>query len=197
MYAIIAGVHRTLCYVSLGQPCSNVYNIILSYSIMRASYVRKDVRQMALDLLIWIRSYMDRTFAFRSSCCEGVCGSCAMLINSTNTLACVQPIWLLDSYILYYPLPHFYVVKDLVPDLKPFYEQHTYISPFHVSFDSSGFSNLLKCAKNLLNMSNMYLSFKRIFPISLGAKLYLVLVHSFVKIGLGLARIKGFMVLIN
>ena len=43
---------------------------------------------MVLDAIIKIKSDMDATLSFRRSCREGICGSCAMNINGSNTLAC-------------------------------------------------------------------------------------------------------------
>lgn len=46
----------------------------------------------------------------------GICGSCAMNINGGNTLACLSRVDRDTSKALkIYPLPHTYVVKDLVP----------------------------------------------------------------------------------
>src|SRR6201996_8620944 len=42
---------------------------------------------MVLDALIYIKNSMDPTLAFRRSCREGVCGSCAMNIGGRNPLA--------------------------------------------------------------------------------------------------------------
>lgn len=85
---------------------------------------------MVLDALIKIKDEMDSTLTFRRSCREGVCGSCAMNINGTNTLACTRHLdeWTGDMRI--YPLPHMYVVKDLVPDLKEAYKQYASIEPW-------------------------------------------------------------------
>src|SRR3546814_4768203 len=47
---------------------------------------------MVLDALIKIKNETDATLTFRRSCREGVCGSCAMNIDGTNTLACTKPI---------------------------------------------------------------------------------------------------------
>ena len=47
-----------------------------------------DCGPMVLDALIWIKNTIDPTLTFRRSCREGVCGSCAMNIDGTNTLAC-------------------------------------------------------------------------------------------------------------
>merc|ERR1719443_784718 len=51
-----------------------------------------------------------------------------MNINGTNTLACLCKISEGDMKI--YPLPHMYVLKDLVPDMSNFYEQHKQVKPF-------------------------------------------------------------------
>lgn len=46
----------------------------------------------------------------------GICGSCAMNINGGNTLACTRRIDTnLSKVSKIYPLPHMYVIKDLVP----------------------------------------------------------------------------------
>ena len=51
---------------------------------------RDDCGPMVLDALIWIKNKIDPTLTFRRSCREGVCGSCAMNIDGTNTLACTR-----------------------------------------------------------------------------------------------------------
>ena len=72
---------------------------------------------MVLDALIKIKNETDTTLTFRRSCREGICGSCAMNIDGTNTLACLKPIEDCKGDVKIYPLPHMPVVKDLVPDL--------------------------------------------------------------------------------
>lgn len=86
---------------------------------------------MMLDALIRIKNEVDPTLTFRRSCREGICGSCAMNIDGVNTLACLCRIPVdtkQESKI--YPLPHTYVVKDLVPDLTQFYKQYKSIKPY-------------------------------------------------------------------
>lgn len=85
---------------------------------------------MVLDALIKIKNEVDPTLTFRRSCREGICGSCAMNINGTNTLACICKINDDAKPIKIYPLPHMYVVKDLVPDMSNFYAQYAYIEPY-------------------------------------------------------------------
>ncbi|KAL3123395.1 hypothetical protein niasHT_004567 [Heterodera trifolii] len=86
---------------------------------------------MVLDALIKIKNEMDPTLTFRRSCREGICGSCAMNIGGENTLACICNIEKDTKYSTkIYPLPHMYVVKDLVPDMTLFYEQYASVQPW-------------------------------------------------------------------
>ena len=84
---------------------------------------------MVLDALIKIKSENDPTVTFRRSCREGVCGSCAMNVDGTNTLSCIKPIDEVKGDVKIYPLPHLSVVKDLVGDLTDFYAQLSLIKP--------------------------------------------------------------------
>ena len=53
-----------------------------------------------------------------------------MNIDGTNTLACLSYIDKSDKPTKIYPLPHMYVIKDLVPDMSNFYEQYRSIEPW-------------------------------------------------------------------
>jgi succinate dehydrogenase / fumarate reductase iron-sulfur subunit len=85
---------------------------------------------MVLDALIWIKNTIDPTLTFRRSCREGVCGSCSMNIDGTNTLACTKSMDDIKGAVKIYPLPHMPVVKDLVPDMTTFYAQYASIEPW-------------------------------------------------------------------
>ena len=85
---------------------------------------------MVLDALIHIKNDIDSTLTFRRSCREGICGSCAMNIDGTNTLACVKHMDDVKGEIKIYPLPHMDVVKDLVADLSKAYAQYASIKPW-------------------------------------------------------------------
>lgn len=89
-----------------------------------------DCGPMVLDAIIKIKSEIDPTLTFRRSCREGICGSCAMNIDGTNTLACTKAIADVKGEVKIYPLPHLEVIKDLVPDLTNFYAQHASIEPW-------------------------------------------------------------------
>jgi succinate dehydrogenase / fumarate reductase iron-sulfur subunit len=85
---------------------------------------------MVLDALIAIKNEIDPTLTFRRSCREGICGSCAMNIDGTNTLACLKPIDAVKGTVKINPLPHMAVVKDLVPDLSMAYAQLRSVEPW-------------------------------------------------------------------
>ncbi|MGH7095381.1 MAG: succinate dehydrogenase iron-sulfur subunit [Stellaceae bacterium] len=89
-----------------------------------------EIAPMVLDALIKIKNEVDTSLTFRRSCREGICGSCAMNIDGTNTLACLKPIEDIKGDVKIYPLPHLPVIKDLVPDLSHVYAQYQSIQPW-------------------------------------------------------------------
>ena len=86
---------------------------------------------MMLDVLFKIKDEQDNSLAFRRSCREGICGSCAMNINGVNTLACLSKV---DKTTYgsqkIAPLPHMFVVRDLVVDMANFYSQYKSVEPY-------------------------------------------------------------------
>eukprot|EP00959_Pyramimonas_sp_CCMP1952_P098876 2067227-Pyramimonas_sp.AAC.1 len=90
---------------------------------------------MMLDVLLKVKDEMDSTLSLRRSCREGICGSCAMNINGTNTLACLCAVDTNASKITIAPLPHMHVVKDLVVDMANFYAQYKSIKPWLITSD--------------------------------------------------------------
>jgi len=83
-----------------------------------------------LEGLFHIFENIDGSLAFRSSCREAVCGSCAMHINGMYRLACKTQIGVLGSRITIRPLAHLPVIKDLITDLTPFFEHLKEIKPY-------------------------------------------------------------------
>ena len=65
------------------------------------------------------------------SCAHGICGSDGLTINSQSALACQKLVKDYDytKEILIEPLKYFVVVKDLIVDLKPFFERIKSINP--------------------------------------------------------------------
>uniref|UniRef100_A0A6U0GPG5 Succinate dehydrogenase [ubiquinone] iron-sulfur subunit, mitochondrial n=1 Tax=Helicotheca tamesis TaxID=374047 RepID=A0A6U0GPG5_9STRA len=123
-----------------------------------------DCGPMVLDALIKIKSEQDPTLTFRRSCREGICGSCAMNINGTNTLAClcyIEPKGSGDTSgkaTKIYPLPHMYVLKDLVPDMGNFYEQYRSIEPWLQSKEGKkeGQAEFLQSREDRAKLDGMY-----------------------------------------
>jgi succinate dehydrogenase / fumarate reductase, iron-sulfur subunit len=89
-----------------------------------------DCGPMVLDALIWIKNKVDPTLAFRRSCREGICGSCAMTLDGTNWLACTRFISDLATPATVYPLANMRIIKDLVPDLTHVFAQYAMIEPW-------------------------------------------------------------------
>jgi succinate dehydrogenase / fumarate reductase iron-sulfur subunit len=86
---------------------------------------------MVLDALVKITDEIDPSLSFRRSCREGVCGSCSMNIDGTNTLACLTPMDSLKNGVSRItPLPHLPVLKDLIADLSGLYAQYELIEPW-------------------------------------------------------------------
>ncbi|XP_043579289.1 succinate dehydrogenase [ubiquinone] iron-sulfur subunit, mitochondrial [Bombus pyrosoma] len=114
---------------------------------------------MILDALIKIKNEIDPTLTFRRSCREGICGSCAMNIGGTNTLACISKIDTdTNSTSKIYPLPHMYIVKDLVPDLNNFYNQYKSIQPWLQRGDGqeSGSKQYLQSVEDRKKLDGLY-----------------------------------------
>ncbi|MBW2145842.1 MAG: succinate dehydrogenase iron-sulfur subunit [Deltaproteobacteria bacterium] len=93
--------------------------------------VENEEQTSVLDALFRIRDGEDSTVAFRCACRVGMCGSCAMVINGRERLACKTIIGdLPPGEITVRPLNHFPVVKDLTVDLQPFFEKYRKIQPY-------------------------------------------------------------------
>jgi len=120
----------------------------------------KSCGPMILDALIKLKED-DPTLTFRRSCREGICGSCAMNIAGTNTLACLKKISeSVDekNVIRIFPLPHMRIIRDLVPDLNNFYEQHKSIKPYLIPDNSKRGKNkeLLQSKDDRKQLDGLY-----------------------------------------
>ncbi|KAJ6796833.1 iron sulfur subunit of succinate dehydrogenase and ribosomal protein S14 Precursor isoform X1 [Iris pallida] len=119
-----------------------------------------DCGPMVLDALIKIKNEVDPTLTFRRSCREGICGSCAMNIDGDNGLACLTKIKSdgggASSAIT--PLPHMYVVKDLVVDMTNFYSQYKSVEPWLKRKDAKpeGGKEVLQSKKDRAKLDGMY-----------------------------------------
>ena len=115
-----------------------------------------DCGPMVLDAVIKIKNEIDSTLTFRRSCREGVCGSCAMNIDGTNTLACTKYINDVKGDVKIFPLPHLPVVKDLVPDLTDVYEQYKTIEPWIKTDSQQGKREQKQSVENRKKLDGLY-----------------------------------------
>ena len=76
-----------------------------------------------LDALLHVREHVDPTLAFRYACRAGMCGSCAVVINGREGLACQTTIASLGTDVVRVaPLRSLPVQRDLMVDMRPFFE---------------------------------------------------------------------------
>ncbi len=130
----------------------------MKFKIKRSEGVRFDIfdvtvrpRMSVLEALFQIQDEQDSTLAFRYSCRGAVCGSCAMLINKKQRLACrtqvseisgervispaaygpvAIPLIKTGDDILIEPLPNLPVIKDLIVDWEPFFKHYREMKPW-------------------------------------------------------------------
>ena len=89
-----------------------------------------------LDVLEYVKGNFDGTLSFRRSCAHGICGSDAMRINGRNRLACKTLVKdLHSSKITVEPLLGLRVIKDLIVDMEPFFENYRSVLPYFINND--------------------------------------------------------------
>lgn len=92
--------------------------------------VEAEETDRVLDLLHAVKWQHDGSLAFRRSCGHGICGSDAMMINGRNGLACKVLVKGLPQPVVVEPMRGFPVVKDLIVDLRGFFEKYRAIKPY-------------------------------------------------------------------
>ncbi|EOM75450.1 succinate dehydrogenase iron-sulfur subunit [Rhodococcus rhodnii] len=92
-----------------------------------------------LNLLLYVKGYLDGTLTFRRSCAHGICGSDAMRVNGVNRLACkllmkdMLPADGKPVTITIEPIRGLPVEKDLVVDMEPFFDAFRAVKPFLIT----------------------------------------------------------------
>ncbi|VDO36924.1 unnamed protein product [Heligmosomoides polygyrus] len=87
-----------------------------------------------------------------------------MNIGGENTLACIHRIDTDTSKVTkIYPLPHMFIIKDLVPDMNLFYEQYSSIQPWlqkkeHITLGQKQLYQSIKERERLVRL------FRSVFP---------------------------------
>lgn len=84
----------------------------LSYSLN----IHPDGSLTILDILNFIKEEKEPTLSYRSMCRSGVCGTCAVRVNSKPVLACKTKVLDFGDVVKIEPLLGLPVVKDLVVD---------------------------------------------------------------------------------
>jgi succinate dehydrogenase / fumarate reductase iron-sulfur subunit len=81
-----------------------------------------------LDGLIYIIEKLDPSLGLRYNCRFKICGSCAVLVNGRQMLACETQVT--EIQVQVDPLPHFKVIKDLIVDIEPFMKKMEAVVPY-------------------------------------------------------------------
>ncbi|MCK2238296.1 MULTISPECIES: succinate dehydrogenase iron-sulfur subunit [unclassified Crossiella] len=93
-----------------------------------------------LNLLHYVKWYVDGSLTFRRSCAHGVCGSDAMRINGVNRLACKVLVKDLmakkgkPTTITLEPIKGLQAEKDLLVDMEPFFEAFRAVKPYLINY---------------------------------------------------------------
>lgn len=96
----------------------------------RSTYELEPVSQFSiLDLLRMIVRRHDPTLSFRSSCRVGMCGTCAVVMDGREVLACQTPAPQDGGAVRVGPLRNLPVLKDLVVDPSPFFDRYMQVDP--------------------------------------------------------------------
>jgi len=78
-----------------------------------------------LEALLYIKDHFDDSLTFRQSCRMGICGDCAINVNGKPMLACyTQVLDLGMDTLVIEPLSNAPVIKDLVVDMRSFFETY-------------------------------------------------------------------------
>jgi len=89
-------------------------------------HVKIDNRMTVLDALEEIKHEQDASLSFRRSCRSGICGSCAVKINSLAKLACkTRAIIEVEKHgeVLIEPMENMALIRDLVVDMGEFWRE--------------------------------------------------------------------------
>lgn len=98
--------------------------------------VEVDKSATILDALLKIKENIDPSLTLRYSCRQAVCGSCGMIINGKERLACFTRVLELDSDIITIePLKNFPVSKDLVTDFTELFIKEKTVKPYIIRRD--------------------------------------------------------------
>ncbi len=87
--------------------------------------VPRQPSQTVLDVVTHIQRKLDPTLSYRFACRVGMCGSCAMMVNGAPRWTCRTHVdkVAVDGELRLGPLANLPVVKDLVADMREFFDK--------------------------------------------------------------------------
>ena len=85
---------------------------------------------MILDLLLAIQREHDPSIGFRYSCRVAMCGTCTLRMDGRAILACQTPLKADCGEVRLDPLAGLPVVRDLIVDMKPFFDEWARVKPY-------------------------------------------------------------------
>lgn len=87
--------------------------------------VPREESQTVLDVVTHVQRHLDPTVSYRFACRVGVCGSCAMRVNGVSRWTCRTHVSAVapDDRLEIAPLANLPVVKDLVTDMRAFFDK--------------------------------------------------------------------------
>ncbi len=83
-----------------------------------------------LDVLLAVQREHDPSIGFRFSCRVAMCGTCTLRVDGRSVLACQALVADHAREIEIAPMAGYPVVRDLVVDMAPFWEQWSRITPY-------------------------------------------------------------------
>jgi succinate dehydrogenase / fumarate reductase iron-sulfur subunit/fumarate reductase iron-sulfur subunit len=86
---------------------------------------------MVLDLLLAVQREHDAALGFRYSCRVAMCGTCAVRANGRTVLSCLAPVGG-EEEVRLEPLAGLPVVRDLIVDMAPFWDEWARATPYLV-----------------------------------------------------------------
>jgi succinate dehydrogenase / fumarate reductase iron-sulfur subunit len=112
--------------------------------------------KMLLDAILYVKDHLDDTLSLRRSCREGVCGSDGMNINGKNGLACITQLASLPEKVVLRPLPGLPVIRDLVVDMQPFYNQYEKVEPYLQNNEPMPIKERLQSPEDRAKLDGLY-----------------------------------------
>ncbi len=110
-----------------------------------------------LDSLFALQTGPCPDLAFRFSCRVGMCGSCAVVVNGRERLACRTLVRTVGNELRIEPLRNLPVTRDLAVNLKPFFDSYKRTQPWFTprpDLDTNDFQRIPQDSREWKQMSH-------------------------------------------